>query len=403
MNEALIAYVGETLADPIAWTAVRDGVAISHGVADGFAALAPALSDLPEHILVGAVLPGELAAYRPLAAPPKSDAKFLAAAMLLLEDELAEPVADMHVATGREDGEGAVVAVKKSLIAEWAGAFVDAGAPLRFLTVDFLCVPAPSEEAGASLLILGDRALARGRGWRFAADIELTPAALRGLLGAADDGGEEGAKGVDVRGPQGWRPPPGWPEARSIMVAKTGGVAEEAARQALAGAGLSLLQGEFRPPRRTQVNVAPYRRAAAMAAGLVVGVVALSWIETHRLSAMAERYDGEARRIFAEAFPDASGRDMRGTARARLSAGGAATFLDLTRRLDAAIGEKGVAIDRIQFDASRGAFSFSVRGASNEDIDAFRERLAAQGVRATDVSGYRRSGGAWVGDMAVRL
>ncbi|MEO1014899.1 MAG: type II secretion system protein GspL [Pseudomonadota bacterium] len=398
MNEALIAYLGETPDDPIAWTAVREGVAISHGVADGFDALAPALADLPEHITVGAILPGELAAYRRLPAPPKSDAKFRAAAALLLEDELAEPIDDLHVGVAREDGEGVLVALKAALVTEWTEAFAMAGAALRFMTVDYLCAPAPSPDAAASALILGDRVLARGRGQRFAAETGLAGLALARLVDETDD-----ATGVDVHGPEGWLKPHGWPEPRSIVVAKTGGVAEEAARQALAEEGLNLLQGPFQPPRRVTFDVAPYRRAAAMAAGLVAGLVALSAVEAQRTSAMAARYDREARRIYAEAFPEAPTRDIRSQARGRLSTGGAATFLDVTRRIDAAIDEEEVAIDRIQYDAGRGALSFSVRSASNESIDAFRERLAAEGVRATDVSGYRRSGDAWIGDMAVGL
>lgn len=148
----------------------------------------------------------------------------------------------------------------------------------------------------------------------------------------------------------------------------------------------------------------PYLRAACLAGAVLVSIAGLGAADAIRASTMAGRYQAAARSIHAEAFPDVPVSDMRGNARGRLAGGGVVSFIDLNRRIEMALGDTGeVSIERIQFDAARAAFSFSVRATSNDAIDAFRERLGAGGVDAIDVSGYRRSGADWVGDMAVRL
>ncbi|MBI1392533.1 MAG: hypothetical protein GC152_07310 [Alphaproteobacteria bacterium] len=393
MTEVLVVYLGETLNAPIAWAAIRDGVATANGVSEGFKRLRTSLSELGEDVLVAAILPGELAACRKIDAPPRGTSKFMAAASLLLEDELAEPVSGMHVALHR-DGEGGVIAAAKTgLVAEIVEAFASAGAPLRYLGVDCLCLP-KSGDAPTVAWLFGDRAVVSAQAIAFAAPVDI---AGNALLAQGD------ADGVAVRAPEGWSPPQGWPVVRRQGDARFVDLAVEAARQA-AGDGMNLLQGAYRAQRRSSMSFGAYRRAAGLAAGVAASLFALVVVETMRTAAMANRYESEAARIHAEAFPEVARADMRRHARERLSTGGAASFVDLSRRVDEALGEDGaVGIDRIQFDVARGAFSFSVRAVSNEAIDEFRERLQTAGITATDVSGYRRSAGGWVGDMAVHL
>ena len=420
MSEYLIALLGEEPSAPIHWSVWRDGGVSRLARCEDIGAFGRvAANAIAEGIAIAAVLPGDLAAYRSLPTPPKNQKKFKAAAALLLEDEIAEPVEEMHIAVGvRPDsngGEGRVLAIKRSEVEAWVEAFTEIGAPLSYLTCDFLCLP--GERDRPVVFALGDRLIAHDGRRGFSVEASLGGDLLSSMLkdSAADEDADDAAEDSDAavvakKPKMGIYTDPDQAAQRLTPGCDRLGEANERTLLALAGeamasgAATNLLQGEFRPASTGGVQLGEWRRAAILAGAAIALSLVVSLADGRRTGALAAHYDAEAHRIHGEAFPTANVLDIRRHARAQLSKGGGVSFIDIARRIEIALGDNdGVSIDRIQFDAARGIFTFSLRSRSNEEIDRFRAALASAGVTASDSTGYRRQGDAWVGDMTARV
>lgn len=359
------------------------------------------------------VLPGEVCALRTMPAPPKAEKKFRAAAGLLLEDELAEPVDDVHVAIAAAGGEassgddaggvagdvGVVAAVKTALIAEWTEFFEEAGFSLDVLTVDFLCL---KSDERAVLAAVKDRILWCNGARGFAADKELGGRLAEALTAPDAERfqfyGDKRLyaahfeKSADYAGPA----------DESFLLKR----AAESLGVGIGGkAGpVNFLQGQFRRRTPLTIDLGAWRRVGALAAALAVAFFALSFAEGRRDGVLAAHYKSEAERLYQEKYPNAGTRDIRSHARATLASGGATSFADLSARLGVALGQsESVAVNRVLYDEDRGLYSFTIASETNGAIDAFRNQLAEAGLIADDASGYRRSGDFWVGEMTARL
>ena len=115
MNETLILLAGSTPEAPVQWAFVGESGIIEADTADSVADLAAITDRAAEARSIALILHGECATMRALPVPPKSTAQFRAAASMLLEDELAESLENVHVVTTRhESGAGISLAIKKS-------------------------------------------------------------------------------------------------------------------------------------------------------------------------------------------------------------------------------------------------------------------------------------------------
>ena len=148
MSETLILLLGQSPDEPVRWAFMDgDAVASADTAPDGGALTSIARRAALAKSVV-AILPGEHIAMRVLAAPPKAASKFRAAAMFLLEDELAESLDSLHVASTRlEDGAGAAYAVKKSIMDEWIMLFADVGISADIVTADFALLQQAADSA----------------------------------------------------------------------------------------------------------------------------------------------------------------------------------------------------------------------------------------------------------------
>lgn len=397
MTDLLVFKLGRTPADPVAWGAFASGAVSEAGRVANVAALAAFAERMPEGVRLVAVLPGEQVAMCELIAPPKQSSKLLAAATYLFEDELAEPVEDLHVVVAQSSTPRVAYAISKRVIAEWLAAFDAAGVNIAELVPDFACIGG----SPSACVLAADRGrviAARGAAG-FAAEHELAERIAPAFIDAAGDAvviayGAHNEVGAWSAKPVERRP-----------------LAHEADLIALFGAALSskspptsLLTGEFRRRKARQLRLGAYRRAAALAAGLAATLVVSGVAAGVRDMRVAEAYESSAAAMHKAAFPTFSGGDIRGHARQILASGAkSASFLDMTARITASLsGHDGIAVDRIRYDAARGQYVFSVRSASDAGIEAFRSSLDANGVIAADNGGYRRSGEAWIGEMTAR-
>ncbi|MGF1543577.1 MAG: type II secretion system protein GspL [Parvularculaceae bacterium] len=396
MIDFVLARVADAPAEPVAWAAF-DGEALAEvGRCPNLETFGDVVRSFDGAVRIGAVLRGETVAMRALASPSRSAAKFRAAATLLLEDELAEAIDDLHVAATQTSGVGRAFALKADLMDLWTAAFAAVEAPLAVLTVDFCCLGGEPErpvifiEPGRMIASVGDRG--------FAADHNLGRMAVKSMIDEAEP------TEIVAYGPEPWL------ARRDESVYAGQGPADDeallaAARRAIDdGSAVNLLQGPYKPAKRRTIEYRRFQRAGMMAAGRGAAAMVFGAASAARDGRVAARYEAAATRLHEAAFPEAANEDPRAHARAALSRRTGASFLDLTSRLNAALNDNdNVAVDRIRYDRERGQFVFSIRSQSDADIETFRRQLAAQGVDADDSSGYRRAGAAWIGEMSARI
>lgn len=395
MSETLICLLGNAPTETIRWALVSDGRVMEGGRLEGADGLAELSGRAARASLVAVLLPGEQVALRRLASPPRNEAKFRTAAAYLLEDELAEPIADLHVAISGGDAEGLAVAVKARIIEDWVAAFDAAGIDPQLISADFLALTSSAKHGTA--IFEPERIVLATNAQGFAIDKGLFPAVAGG---AFIDGPEQ----LFVFG-ESARPR----EIPPTVAIEWLGPAEDAplllhyAQAIVDRQPLNLLQGRLRKRRAWGPALAPWRRSGALVAATLAAIAVLTFADGLRAGRTADRFNDAARAAHQTAFPDAAGEDPVRHARSVLSSGGAGmSFLVLSSRFaDAASTDKTVQIDRISFDAARGELVVSVRSASDSDIELLKQRLASVGVIARDNGGYRRAGAFWVGELAV--
>lgn len=401
MTRLIIVRLGRQPGDPLVWASVAGRTIEQVGRAASPEELAARLDDYQGDLRIAAILPGEQAALRSLANPPRQPGKLMSAASLLLEDDLGAPIEDHHIAVLRGEANASIVAIDRAILADWIDAFKAAGLQLHFATIDYCCLePDNSADKLSGVLFMEPGRVT----WRFGASAFAAETALaERVLPSLAAGNEDFPIGV-------YHPAGAESAVDGDRYVRLGEASDEqlfrlAAAAMEEGGAVNLLQGEFRPPRARLLDTSRWRRPAIMAASL--GLLALGGViaDGVRAGRVADRYESEAQRIHGEAFPGVNAGDIRRHARNVLaSGGGGATFLPVADAIGRALDQHGdVAIDRIRYDDARGVFVFSIRSASDAEIDAFRRSLASFGARASESGGYRRSGAFWVGEMTVSL
>lgn len=396
MIPTLIVMTGADVEAPFAAALVRDGAPTAARTFASAAALGEAAAAFPEAERVVAVLPGEDVAARtlPWTSGAANSARARAAAASLFEDELAEGMDALHVATAPSVGGLVAAAVRRSVVEGWLAAFSAAGLRLDALAVDFLALPAPAE--GALLVAREGRLVAAFGGRGFAVEADLLPAEkLLAMIGSTE-------RFAAVADAAEWRRFPLRNESDLVGGADEATLASLYAKGVEAGA-LNLLQGPFRPRVSWTRIVGPWRRAAALAgAAAALGLLAIAADGARDLRA-AERWKTAAATLHARAFPGVPARDALANARARLSGAGGRSFGEVTTTVArAAEAENGVEITRVRFDGAGGAYFVSVKSVADTEIEAFKSRLAAAGLSTSDSGGWRRAGTAWTGEIEVR-
>jgi type II secretion system protein L len=397
MSETLILLLGEAPDRPIRWGLAADAGARECGVLENAAAIASIAEIARGAQSIVALLPGEQVASRIVPSAPRGERARLAAAGLLLEDELAEARGALRVAVAESGGVTITFAAKAQLIDSWLAALKAAGVDCDCLSADYLALPRAIGET--LILVDGDRAVCAHGAVGFAVEMELF-LALKDTLFAEPPSilriiGEEARLG---------EPPAG------VAVDWLGPAAERRLFETYAASIAAAPTPNFLPKRifrrkAIAASVGPWRRAAGLAAGLALAGIAALIADGALASRDAARWTAATQAVHAAAFPEAAAEDPAAHARRRLAGGGAgASFLLLASRLNAALGAgDALRIDRIRFDAARGDFAVSLESKSDAEIGALKSRLLESGLASEDLGGFRRSGDAWVGEVRVSL
>ena len=395
MSRFGIIRLGYTPDDPVFW-GVFDGVnTLAMGPAQSLEQVAVIFDEHDEALPVTAIIRGEDVAYRAMASPPRQRSKLNAAAMLLLEDELATSIDDHHVVVSRTSNDDAeIYAVFRSVMVEWREALSAANITLRQLVPDFCIMNADAP----TVFVDRNSVIGALNGHRFATDPNLASKLIKDYIEQDD------VKTIDL-----YREHTNTLSKTTESLRYVGDASDEtflrlAATAIDAGDITSLLTQEFRPARKAIGIDVKWKRPAILAGGLAASWLAMIIADGFFQARSANQYEAGAQEIHLAAFPDTPVNQIRNNARTILSGSSGASFSELSTLIgDAIETNPTVGIDRIRFDAARNRVSFSVRSESDQDIDAFRRAIEEKNIRVLDDGGYRRAGAYWVGDLAAEV
>ncbi len=397
MNETLILLLGQSPEEPVRWGVTAGGRVLRSGAAPSGHALSEIAGEAAKARSSIAVLPGEQAAMRAVPAPPRAAAKVRAAAAYLLEDDLAENLDSLHIATMRhESGAGLAVAVKRSVLDAWRDAFDEAGWSPDVMTPDFTLLPASPDKA--SFIVSSERIIGMTGLQGFALERPMADAVAAEL---ADDASIEAVAGWIAPGAE--TPDFGQKPAEWINLKGDEALFNLYTEQAAAGGAPNMLQGAYRKRRDWGGAVGPWRRAAMLAAVCIAALGGNVVADAARSERIASRLNSETLSLHQTAFPEAANADPRNHARSILQTGGGGMdFLHLATQVAESLeSADGVQIDRVRYNASRGEFSVNMRFADINDLESLKRSLAGRGVTATEAGGVRRSGAIYVGELRV--
>lgn len=291
----------------------------------------------------------------PIAAKSESEAR--RAALYAIEDEIAQPVEDVHLTLGPRSRGGVirdVYIVDKSLMENWSGILRGLGlghAPI---------VPENSfQHTQPAIYKFENRWLLAGTETTFGADGDLPQEAIDALIEAA---GLTGARTVHQSSlaylTEAYQQDPG------VALANTGKASEK--QNAGSQGGL-------------------WRLAATLAAAALLLWAGSVWIETNRLERAAALNDSNARIAYRSQFPNAPEPiDVHADVRQQmeqLNSSGNGTFRALAAALYKAIaGSNSVQLAHLNYSASDPGLKARLLFLNREGEDAFRTSLDASGL-----------------------
>lgn len=209
-----------------------------------------------------------------------------------LEDQLAQPVEELHFALAEtmEAGSIGVAAVAHGKLKAWLALLAEAGIQPDVLLPESLALP-----AGALLIETGSAQLRLGP-WRAAA---MEPDLLAEWLEFADDGSLPEIEVFDTR----LLPPLALPRVRAYHE-RQGDALAVLARGLPAPLPLNLLQGSYAPRHRSAPAARWWRYAAAAAAALLLLAFAQLALERQVLAGESARLDEAMRAVLVQSFPE---------------------------------------------------------------------------------------------------
>ncbi len=336
------------------WTLDGDGLASVEDFEEGPAVVLVRT----EHILLLAVeLP-----------PIASIARRRAALPFAIEERIAEPLDDVHVALGEAIGDNVylVGVVRHDLMRQWVDRIERAELVYASIIPDALALPRPGAGSWA-VDLAGERVMVRSPdGTGFAA-----PAAL--LEQAWQAAGEPACVAYgDPLPPQ--------------MHAATLELDAEPLAERLLLPALDLRQGRYAPPRRPISAI--WRRIAIVAAAGALAHSAIAVADTIALQNIADQREAEVRLLATTMQPSlVVGEDINAVV-AELTPDGPiaapSLFLPMLSRVGSALGtaQVQVAWRSVQFDNAARSLTVSVEAESAESLLAAEAALSAAGLNA---------------------
>jgi general secretion pathway protein L len=408
MSETLVIRLRAAEEAPASWLIVDANGARSGPVHSG--PVADALSLAQERRVV-LLLPGSEVTLAEPELPMRGGARFTQAVPFALEEQLASDVELLHFAVGARTVGAAgtpVAVVSRATLERWLAQVDAAGIELTAAYADSLAVPA----AGAGLtLLLDDGALyvRRADSLPYVLDAEPLDGALELVLGAGAVDAETGEHVTFYSGTAEYERQretiEGLRSRTATLQVKLlpDGPLPLLAAQAVTGAGVNLLQGNYAPRSSLGNRLRQWRLPAALAAALAllfIGSQAATWWQQSRKE---RALDAEIAQVFAQALPGQPVVDVRAQLQGALGSAGSAGggLLAAMSALAQAMAQAPAA--RIEAVSFRGnALELRLTAPTIESLDGIKQGMSRDGIQAEIQSATPR-GQIVEGRLQVRL
>lgn len=355
---------------------------------DGLVPAEPA--DLPADTSLTLVVPGEDVLLSSVDIPPVRQAtRRRQAVRFALEDRLAQPIDELHIAIGPRTpgGEFPAAIAAHDCMEAWLAAIGERAPQVVAIVPDYLCLSLP-HEGEAALYLGGDRALVRIGPFRgFSCELSLAPALLRRgdediPLHVATDGSEAAEQVITRLRDRGF----------TVEGATTAVPATNAASLLHAASirpPINLLQDIYAPRSASDEWLQPLRPGLIMLSlwvVLLLGGQALEYRELAREQAQMRTFAEEQ---FRAAFPDVNNvNNLRLQAeneirQLRARQGTAGLFPLLQATADAVGPASALSIESFQF--RNGELFVSLRGDSVQSVEALRSGFADNRVARLEI------------------
>ena len=325
--------------------------------------------------------------------PAQGAAEIRRSAAFALEDDVAVPVEDAHVAIGQtlESGLRPVHVVDPALMEQWVARLNATGLKTAKLVADVSVLPATPMALDAEnhiLISTGEK--------RFALDAALPDDALKALANsskaplAASSAALAYRLGVSANTPSSSLP---------LLL--------QLAQWTENGAPVTdLRQGAFLNRKQADIRLGAWRATLMLVAGAAVAFLVVTAIETHSMNRLANVLEQQARAIYAAAFPGTPvPSNLAATVRTQETAPAASRlpFLDATALLYEAIPEdSGVSIASLRYDRQTGRLLASMVY-PNYGADAdIKRALEAKGL-GVSLGDSRQQDQQVIGDLTLEV
>jgi general secretion pathway protein L len=408
MSETLVIRLRAAEEAPASWLIVDANGARSGPVHSGPVADALGLAQERRVVLL---LPGSEVTLAEPELPMRGGARFAQAVPFALEEQLASDVELLHFALGARAVGAAgtpVAVVSRATLERWLAQVDAAGIEVTAAYADSLAVPA----AGAGLtLLLDDGALyvRREDSLPYVLDAEPLDGALELVLGAGAVDAETGEHVTFYSGTAEYERQreiiEGLRSRTATLQVKLlpDGPLPLLAAQAVTGAGVNLLQGNYAPRSSLGNRLRQWRLPAALAAALALlftGSQAATWWQQSRKE---RALDAEIAQVFAQALPGQPVVDVRAQLQGALGSAGSAGggLLAAMSALAQAMAQAPAA--RIEAVSFRGnALELRLTAPTIESLDGIKQGMSRDGIQAEIQSATPR-GQIVEGRLQVRL
>tara|TARA_R110001599_G_scaffold125587_1_gene298492 strand:+ start:10477 stop:11631 length:1155 start_codon:yes stop_codon:yes gene_type:complete len=276
--------------------------------------------------------------------PVQGAAELRRSAAFALEDELAVPVEDAHVAIGQPLAGGLrpIHVVDPGQMEEWVASLSMAGLKMARLVADVSVLPAKPMAVDAGPYILFSTGTQR-----FAADAALPDDALKAMAGKSSQPLEaDGAALADRLGV---------PVTDSSSLPRLAQLAQWAEA---GGALTDLRQGQFTSRKQADIRIGAWRPALIMAAAAAIGFLVVTGLEAYAMTRLAIVLEQHARNTYSAAFPGTpvpSNLALAVRNQDTVPAASRLPFLDASALLYEAIpADSGVSIAGLRYDHQNG-------------------------------------------------
>ena len=326
-----------------------------------------------------------------VAARRPADARRIA--QFAVEDEVAEPVEDLHVALGAagEGGTRTIHVVAAADMRRWSALLAGAGLADADIVAAHEGIP-----QGAAIIEGPQEILFRTPATSFALDAE-APADLISSLAPEAPEAVYGDRAGELAGRRSDGPAPASREAWLVLLAGWLSQREDAP--------VSLRQGDHGIRRPLQLDgLSRWRRVAALAAAVTVTWMGSVWLETAALTKEAAELRARTSGLVTAAVPDANGNLQAALAQLREDqrvASSAVRPTEMSAALYEAVVPAGNAeIRSLRFDGGAGRLIATVVFDNYSDADEIGRRLEQSGL-AVSLGGARQSGNRVLGEFTL--